>query len=430
MEKILIGGAINCLNMGDQARIKPSVRELKRLNSNIDIALLSHNFENDIKAFEEDDLEVLKAPWQRTYNRRGDYLWMVIKALSTLTKYTLLSFLNKVLRVPLKGQLSQYDIFVDVGGISFADHAGAITFFFSLYCHVLFGIVLKMPVVCYAQTIGPFQKYRLTRNLAKFILNRATLITLRDEKSEDYLHKYGINKPEIRVTADPGFLLETADTKVIHGILKRAGINKQNKPIIGIVPHPTPYGLGMDYGLLFKRKARDNLETSMGCIQYVAKVADYLVETFDALVVLIPHSTMPNSDDIATNNLIYQGMRNKDGVTLLNAELTPSQVRGIIARCDLLISQRLHPIVYAVSTHVPVIAMIAQYSHRIPAVMKMVGLEQYVCNIRAMTYAQIIAKINDAWTNRQQIRKRLEYVENTMRESALLNVKLVNDLLS
>ena len=61
---------------------------------------------------------------------------------------------------------------------------------------------------------------------------------------------------------------------------------------------------------------------------------------------------------------------------------------------------------------------------------EMLGYEAYVLDIRDLSYDRLISKINDAWENRDKIRKELDVKIPLVKENAMLNGKLVKDVLN
>ena len=108
MKKILLGGSMNPLNKGDQARLKATIKKLTE-NNDISLALLSHYFKADTLIYSEDAIEIVKAPWSGS---RIKLARMAIIALITFLKYSLLSFMRKVLRLQIKAKLFEYDSLV------------------------------------------------------------------------------------------------------------------------------------------------------------------------------------------------------------------------------------------------------------------------------------------------------------------------------
>nr|MDO8089814.1 polysaccharide pyruvyl transferase family protein [Candidatus Sigynarchaeota archaeon] len=132
--------------------------------------------------------------------------------------------LNKIFRVfrcenfeldgnPICEYLSA-DIIIDVGGDNFGDVYGAKSTVVS-FLNILPGILLKKPIILFAESIGPFN-HVLTRILGKFVVNRVNMVIVREELSLRYLKSIGIKK-HIFLTADPAFLLKPApDTEILR----------------------------------------------------------------------------------------------------------------------------------------------------------------------------------------------------------------------
>jgi polysaccharide pyruvyl transferase WcaK-like protein len=55
--------------------------------------------------------------------------------------------------------------------------------------------------------------------------------------------------------------------------------------------------------------------------------------------------------------------------------------------------------------------------------------ERYIVDIKELDYDSLISKINDAWKNREEIKKKLDVKIPEMEEKAMLNGKLVKELL-
>ena len=132
-------------------------------------------------------------------------------------------------------------------------------------------LLLKKPIVIYAQTIGPIG---VTEPIVRILLNKMSLITVREEQSLNYLIRKGVNKPPVYLTADPAFSLPVVPDEEIHQILREEGIELK-KPIVGIC--------------LSSETARYHFGgTRKEFAELFAKVMDTLVEKYNAQIVLIP----------------------------------------------------------------------------------------------------------------------------------------------
>jgi colanic acid/amylovoran biosynthesis protein len=88
----------------------------------------------------------------------------------------------------------------------------------------------------------------------------------------------------------------------------------------------------------------------------------------------------------------------------------------------------MHANIAAISLGVPTVAI--AYSHKAPGIMRMVGLEKYICDFRTMTFEELTAKVDDMWSNREKIVEKMAPKIEDLKESVWLNGKLVKDLLN
>lgn len=309
------------------------------------------------------------------------------------------------------------DIVIDAGGDIFVEDNlfGFLTFLNNL----LFAILLNKPVVIYAESIKT--KSKLGTLAARFVLNRVSLITLREEISKKHLQEIGINKPPIYVTADSAFLLEPVSQGMVRKILLKEGIDKNNRPLIG-----------MSVSMLISRYYSNSKSPEEKLDKYVklmAQVVDYLTDRLNATVVFVPHVIGPgNNDDRIVAKKICQIVKSKHRVISITNEYTPEELKGIIGECDLFIGARMHATIASTSMHVPTIGI--AYSHKMYGIIgEMLGHEKYICDIKTLDFDTLTSIIDDIWSNREKIKNELIPKVKVAEELALLNGKLVNDLL-
>jgi polysaccharide pyruvyl transferase WcaK-like protein len=373
------------------------------------------------------------------------FLWMILHRHLGLNANLLIS--GKKLR-----EYAKADIIIDVSMDLYSDDFGAI----SVIEHskdILLGILLMKRVVIYAQSMGPFRN-RMTLPLVRFTLNRVSLITIREEITRDYLQEIGIEKPPIYLTADPSFLLEPVRREVVEEIFLREGIDKRDKPLIGMTVSPAnsiamsikesrylkimmaTYRM-LEYFLpeklfevmvkMTKRagyysKIRSRYFRNM---EPIRRAVDYLTGELGATVVFIPHGYSPGEgDDRIMAEEIYRTVKHKHKVKLITGDYTSQELKGIIGECDLFIGVRMHANIAATSSYVPTLAI--AYSHKARGIMKMLGQEKYVCE--KVTTQDLISKIDEIWFNKEKITKELKRRIKTLKKNALLNGKLVKEL--
>lgn len=398
MTKIFIDGDRFPVSVGSQAMMICTMKILKRYIPDAELSILSFYPEFD----------------HRLYNRYNFDL-----SVAKCGKSTLRLILN------LLKECRKADVIVGVYGDAFLekDTITSIKFLFKL----LIVTFAKKPVIVFPSSVGPFNT-QLSRFLVRFVFNRVKSITLREEISKMCLEESGVNRLSIHLTADTAFVLEPVPCERVNEIFLKEGINKDNKPLVGI---------NISQLLNYKSKTQN---VKQDYIEIIAKTADYIVSKLGATVIFVPHEIYPREikeiigdtqkiggDDITAVKEAFLKTKNEDRIVPITNKYTLEELKGMIGRCDLFIGARTHSTIASTSMCVPTIAI--EYSHKAPGIMKMVGLEKYVCNFTTMDFEELKSKINDIWSNREEIKNDLASKVDTFKESAWSNGKIVKDLL-
>ena len=285
------------------------------------------------------------------------------------------------------------------------------------FINILYAILLNKPVVLYGESLGYFRNSVLA-SVAKFVFNKTKLILVREELSKRYLYGAGITNPKIYVTADPAFLLSAAPQSRVFEILSDESINEIQRPLIGINPSE----------LIGRFTEGKPLESKEKITEIMVHVIDNLIENLNATIIIIPHVYTSDVDDRIAMNRIFHNVENKSKVKTIESEYTPEELKGIIGQCDLFIGARMHATIAATSMLVPTVGI--AYSHKMHGIIgEMLGQERYVLDIKELDYESLISTINDAWENREKTIKELEIKIPMVKEKAMLNGKLVKELL-
>lgn len=86
----------------------------------------------------------------------------------------------------------------------------------------------------------------------------------------------------------------------------------------------------------------------------------------------------------------------------------------------------MHANIGAISMHVPTIAI--GCSHKTSGIMNMVGLSEYVCDFRTITFDELVSKVDKIWREREKIIKEMAPKIEHLEESVWLNGKIVRNL--
>lgn len=164
MTKVCISGYYGFDNAGDEAILLAMIQGLQKEFPDIEISVLSN-------APEKTEAEY----GVKAYDR---WKWMQI---------------NKA--------IMEADILISGGGGLLQDVTGRKSIMY--YTHVMkMALHRKRPVFIFSQGVGPVND-NWSRNHAAKVLRKAARITVRDEDSAALLHRWGLRRGRIHVTADP-----------------------------------------------------------------------------------------------------------------------------------------------------------------------------------------------------------------------------------
>ena len=411
MTKILILNAERT-NKGALALVYSTIETIKRFTPNVEFDLMGPC------TADYNELQIKEQAGIGISIRKPHY---TIRSLAYLFKCICIYIFKRFgMHIPISknSRLFRYsdsDVVINLGGDTMSGAYGFSTL--APFINILYALLLDTPVVLYGESLGYFRN-PVIGFIAKRIFNRTKLIILREDLSRKYLHDKCITDPTIYVTADPAFLLNAPPQSRVFKILSNEGINEIPRPLIGINPSE----------LIGRYTGSAPQEGKEKITKIMAKVIDNLVENLGAAIIMIPHVYTNNVDDRIAINRIFRKVENKSKVKTIKNEYTPQELKGIIGQCDLLIGARMHATIAATSMLVPTVGI--AYSHKMHGIIgEMLGQERYVLDIKELDYESLISTINDAWENREVIKRELEFKIPMAKEKAMSNGKLVKELL-
>lgn len=314
-------------------------------------------------------------------------------------------------------ELQEYlkaDLVVDLSGDMLTEDYGPHVAY-SHYLPILLAIMLRRPYVACAQSIGPF---KLTRPLARFILNRAKFITVRDQISLDYLLSIGVRAELLNKTADMAFLLNPVSGEEALRLLAEEGFE----------PDPARPLMGMSLSRLVESKyvKKNPNATTESMVDLFASVLDEIAELYGVDIVFVPHVTGPaaSKDDRRIHAEVAARMHSRNHV--ITREYTPSELKGIIGLFDTMFGARMHANIGALSSGIPTVAI--AYSHKTPGIMSMLGQSELVVDIKNLDRAQILQKFEYLHANKAQISRSLSEALVEVKAQSQVNVDMIKAL--
>lgn len=227
------------------------------------------------------------------------------------------------------------NVVVVTGGDLFGPHYGA---FEPRLRHLQHAARRNRSYVLLAQSIGPFSSPDTTQRFVK-VARRAAHITVRERTSLDYiLDDLGLPATAVTLTADPALLLPSVDSPAVRRILD--SVAHGSRRLVGIAP-----SAGVP---AFARL--DRAEHAAAWTTLIERIITML----DVDIIIIPHvqeRQVANDDSVLALQL--QQAVASSRVTVAAGQLAASEYKTLVARCDLVISERTHAAIAGLSQEVP-----------------------------------------------------------------------------
>ena len=378
-------------------------------------------------SWEQYGIKVEQHPWAiRGRSRLFSTATGAIRVLSILVYSQFSRFLKKLSK-GVKPPYAQYDVVIDPSMDGINDrYLGISTPVRTLTFTLLAQMIIRKPIALVPASIGPFGNKSVKR-LAKFVLNRDDVITVRGEISKDYLQKLGVNRPKIYLAADLGFLLDPAPPERVGEILRTEGIGGGNKLLIGLSPSQE-MGSWAFIGHGSKESRRDKY------LELMSKITDHLIEKLDAVVCFIPHHGVTqyyDTDDRIACKKIIERVRNKQAVRLISGEYKADELKGIIGSCDMFVGCRMHPCIASTSLSIPTVAI--SYGLKFNDVIgSTMGQENCIVSVDDQDFDEVLLKLKSTvdyvWENKVRIKEELKENSKIARDRALLFGQVVKEM--
>ena len=300
---------------------------------------------------------------------------LAVLAAAALGRGRLGALARRPLPEPIRRTLDAYaaaDVVVSAGGTYLVPHYNLTPKLFDF----LVTLALRRPLVLFTQSLGPFDGLR-QRGLLRFILRRARLILVRDERSVAHLRTLGVTA-NVRVAADAAFAL--APDAPGSAQLQRPG----RVPRIAVSVRDWPH---------FRQGAQTGMERYRAA---VAAFAAELVRRHGAEVTFL--STCQGIPDYWTDDSAVAARI----VALTPPELrgriavdrqfrTPAQLIERLAEFDMVVATRMHAAILALCAGTPVLAIAYEFKTR--HLFARLGLDEFTLDAETLTGDSLI----DAW---------------------------------
>lgn len=222
------------------------------------------------------------------------------------------------------------DVLVSGGGSLLQDRTSTRSLLYYLSIIYLSELMGKK-VMLYANGIGPVRK-KNNRRLVRWLLNKADIITLRDENSAKELRNMGVINKRLYVTGDPVFTMDPPPKKYAKSVLERCGM-----------PSDVPFVVVS----VRNWAGRNDLCEKM------AALCDEIFQKYHKNILFVP---MQIPHDINISREVIAIMNSP--ACILDQQVTSEELMSVIGAADFVIAMRLHTLIFAAHMDVPFMGLV------------------------------------------------------------------------
>lgn len=350
-------------------------------NNSGDEAILTTIYENVCKMDKDIHITVLSRDPQETTEKYG-----FKDVVSRFDFFKVLSEIKKC------------DILLSGGGSLLQDTTSTRSLMYYLFI-IEWAKIMHKKVMLYANGIGPVSK-KQNRKMVKRVVGKADIITLREEDSKIELQSMGIPGDRLYVTADPVFTMSPVIEEAAEKLLEEAGI-PNDKGLIGVSVR--------------------NWKNDEDFIEKFAEICDKIYEKFDKNIVFI---VMHNPNDTNISNEVMAKMKNKSYI--LDKNYSPKEIMGMIGEMDLVLSMRLHTLIFATKQRVPIVGF--AYDPKINSYLRLLGMPNGG-NVSNIDVERTLDEVDEVLSNHEKYVAGLNMKALMLEEKAKLNEKYLENLL-
>ncbi|MCZ9352770.1 polysaccharide pyruvyl transferase family protein [Streptomyces mutabilis] len=255
----------------------------------------------------------------------------------------------------------------------------------------------SVPTFAYAIGAGPLTEAE-DREAVRTVLADMDDVVVRDEETRLVLEEVGLER-EVAVTADPALLL--GPEPFTETMMRDEGIPAGARLVGMSVREPGRAAEKLDEGDYHA---------------LLADVADFLVRRLDAHVVFLPMER----HDVRHAHAVLSHMTAPDKGRILHGDYSPGQVLGFMRHLDVAVGMRLHFVIFAALSGVPVLPL--PYSGKVFDFARRLGAPALVGVAREQA-GLLLAEVDRMWDEyprrRDDLRSRMRELSAAARETCV-----------
>ena len=327
---VLVCGAYGRGNAGDDAILEAILTEMRQIDRDMPVWVLSRN----------------PKATRLTYRVNSLYIFSVLKWLRRMGRTAL---------------------YINGGGSLMQDVTSRRSLWFYLFT-IWCAKRRSNKVLMYGCGIGPIRYPSNRRLTARVLQSSVDAITLRDTHSKTELEDMGITHPAVFLSADPTVILPAAGREIVDGLMESHGLDPTGK-YIGLTLRPWPG---------YEAKA-----------PVFGALADYAWEKYGLIPVFLPIE--PRLDTGAAR--LAAAHVKKAPYHIVEHTGSSAHTIGLFARMQVVVSMRLHALVFAAGQGVPLVGVV--YDQKISSFLSYIGQNLY-CDLSEASLETLSAHLDAA----------------------------------
>ena len=402
MKKVVVAGTsvYGIENQGDEAMLNVFCRELRASLPGVEITLLARHPGKEL-----DELHGVKSIQNLEHESKAKSMGRWFNGLNAGDS-------SQRLR-QIRQALEDSDLLV-IGGDPFAEITLGFYRGLAPYAALLITLAkfLEKPVMLYGIHMGRPLTTELGKELTRFCLSNASLVTLREEFSRQVIVEMGIDDSNTAVLADTAFGLNPVSDKTGQKILDKEGISFKSDKVIGV-------NFRHEY---WRWKEADWQRYS----SILAEVCDWMVKEFGADILFIPNCTYDTDhqyeDDRPTARDIVAKMKHRKNAHQIRGRYNLFETLSLFPLLDMHFSNRRHSLIFAAVHGVPPVGCGGEW-HVKPALDDL-GVGDAFTKIEELAADTLKEKLGYIWGKRQEVSDNIRKSLPVLREKACRHGRL------
>lgn len=268
-------------------------------------------------------------------------------------------------------------------------------------------------IAFYNAGLGPVTT-DLGDRLARYVVQKADLITLRESQSLEYLEKWEIESPHW-VAADAALNTRVVGDARRELVWKHEGIDAARMNVAFNVT-----------GYIERTFASDRTGlTQSQFVRIIAQVADLVVQKLDGQIFFVATSR----SDEGIHRKIIQAMEfhNRARLIVPMLQYTPEELVAIFSGMNMVIGSRMHSLILSASAGTALIGLV--YSPKTRNFMENIGQRDRTIELRDLSSDYLFSLIEQTSQHREEITEAMTSILAPMKKRARASAKLVADLI-